>query len=281
MNEIKLSEILNNLQPYNQYKIHFAKTAEDWTEPLDVFMYSFDEWKDWNRWSNGKNEFNRKYIFSLINFYPEKDTWLFGGIWEVKSTDFSDYDYYDNPYPYTIELCEEYRNFIGRLKIKYAHRERMVRNKMENYFDLLILKEILSEPYSIQNFPGYKNLDVRFPVLENAIIQDSIAWKNALQVKGIYLITDMSTGKKYVGKASGTGGFWQRWSDYVRDGHGGDVELKKLIEDGGGISYARENYKFSLLEIVESNLEDEIDNRESYWKQVLTTRMSRVGLNKN
>ena len=136
-NVIFLSEIMTGLKPLKQYKMHFAKYDKS-DEPLDVYMNSFEEWKGWNEWSNGKDEFNRKYIFSLINFYPEKDTWLFGGIWKVV-------DHYPLKGPgrhYRIELCDEYKKFIGRLKIKYAHKDRMVRNLMEKYFPQLILKEI-------------------------------------------------------------------------------------------------------------------------------------------
>lgn len=275
MGEIYLSEIMTKLQPLTEYKMHFAKS--DGNEPLDVYMRDFNEWKSWNTWSNGNDEFNRKYIFSLINFYPERDTWLFGGIWEVLNRDFKN----GGNYPYTIQLCDEYKKFVGRLKVKYAHKDRKVRNLMENYFPRLVLKEILEEPYSIHAFPGYKNLDVPFMTLENVMSKDNAAWKNALMIKGIYLITDTKTGKKYVGKASGQGGFWQRWSDYIADGHGGDVDLAALMKANGGLNYARKYYKFTLLEIVESNLEDDIDARESYWKRVLMSRMPEVGHNKN
>ncbi len=276
-NHIYLSEIFNKLHPLEEYKMHFAKHSNDGTEPLDEYMRDFNEWEGWNSWSNGNDHFNRRFIFSLIDFYPESDTWLFGGIWEVLERDFEN----GGNHPYKISLCEDYQNFIGRLKIKYAHKNRTVRNRMENYFPQLVVKEILEEPYSIHTFPGYKNLDVPFMTLENVINKDHPSWKNALSIKGIYLITDTKTGKKYVGKASGEKGFWQRWSDYIYDGHGGDVDLKKLLESHGGLQYARENYKFTLLEIVESNIENDIDDRESYWKRVLMSRMESVGHNKN
>ena len=255
--------------------MHFAKA--DPNEPLDAYMRDFSEWEWWNRFSNGKNDFNRKYIFSLINFYPERDTWLFGGIWEVLDRDFIN----GGSFPYKISLCKEYQQFIGRLKIQYAHRERQVRNRMEIYFPQLIVKALLEEPYSIHPFPGYKNLDVSFITLENVIKKDHPSWKNALSIKGIYLITDTKTGAKYVGKASGQNGIWQRWSDYICDGHGGDVDLKKLIDDNGGLKYAQQYYKFTLREIVESNIEDDLDNRENYWKKVLLSRMDGIGHNKN
>ena len=104
MEKVMLSEIMTELDAYDQYKIHFAKYDKE-NEPLDVYMRSFDEWTDWNRWSNGKNEFNRKYIFSLINFYPETDTWLFGGIWEVLKINYKG----DKVSSYDIELCEIWR----------------------------------------------------------------------------------------------------------------------------------------------------------------------------
>lgn len=274
---IYLSELFTSLHPMEEYKIHFAKQSPEGTEPLDVYMQDFKEWESWNAWSNGKDEFNRKYIFSLISFYPENDTWLFGGIWEVVERDFEN----RSEYPYRIVLCEDYQKFIGRLKIKYAHKDRKVRNRMERYFPLLAVKEILEEPYSIHTFPGYKNLDVPFKTLENVIKKDHPSWKNALSIKGIYLITDTQSGKKYVGKASGERGFWQRWSEYIYDGHGGDVDLQKLIASKGGLQHARDYYKFTLLEIVESNLEKDIDERESYWKRVLMSRLETIGHNKN
>lgn len=276
MEEILLSEFMNELKPYEQYKMHFAKYDKK-DEPLDAYMRSFDEWKGWNCWSNGRDEFNRKYIFSLINYYPEPDTWLFGGIWEVLGKNYKN----GKVASYDIKLCDEYKKLIGRLKISYAHRERAVRNRMEQYFPRLVLKEILAEPCSVLPFPGYKNIDISFVQLETIIKKEAQDWKNALSIKGIYLITDMKTGKKYVGKASGAKGLWQRWSDYIKNGHGGDVDLKKLISSKGGLEYARQNYKFALLEIVESNFEKDIDDRETYWKNVLLSRNPEIGHNKN
>lgn len=276
VDKIYVSELMNELKPYEQYKMHFAKYDKE-NEPLDVFMRSFDEWKGWNCWSNGKDDFNRKFIFSLIYFYPEPDTWLFGGIWEVIKTK------YDGPKVegYDINLCDDYKKYIGRLKISYSHRDRAVRNRMENYFPELVVKEVLPEMYSVLPFPGYKKVDIPFTALENIINKDSLEWKNAISLKGIYLITDTESGMKYVGKASGENGFWQRWKDYINDGHGGDVDLKRLIASKGGLNHARKYYKFTLLEIVESNLEKDIDDRETYWKNVLMSRMPGVGHNKN
>jgi len=41
-------------------------------------------------------------------------------------------------------------------------------------------------------------------------------------VQGVYLITDSSTDKQYVGKVNGTERILGRWKNYVSDGHGGN-----------------------------------------------------------
>lgn len=272
MDIIKLNEIFN-IENLENYKIHFAKWNGD-THPLDAYMRDFEEWRDWNRYSSSKNDFNRQYIFSMIDFYPERDTWLFGGIWEIKGRYFGD----GNNYPYEIELCENYQKFIGRLKITYSYKERTVRVKMEKHFDDMVMKEILVEPYSCVTFPGYRNVDFPFLTIKNVTNTDNIIWKSALSVKGIYLISDIKTGKRYVGSASGTEGIWGRWRDYIADGHGGNDDLKKLVNKKG-FDYVRANFKFTILEI--SNGWDDIIERESYWKRVLLTRQEEFGHNKN
>jgi len=284
MEKIYLPEVFTDIVDLKKYKIHFAKRATNGSEPLDSFMRDMDEWRDWNRYSNAYKDngikkkptdyFSREFIFSLISFYPERDTWLFGGIWRVTDRNLTE----GNDTPYTIELCEHFSKFIGRLKIQYTHNERMVRNNMENHFSKLIVKELLDEVYSTYVFPGYRNLDIPFKTLENVIQNGNPAWKNALSLKGIYLITDASSGKIYVGKADGENGIWQRWSDYIADGHGGDVELQKIVKSQG-MDYVRAYYKFTLLEIVQTW--DEINIREDYWKRVLMSRAKEIGHNRN
>lgn len=272
MKEITLKSLFHGLTPH-EYKAHFARRA-DGNEPLNVYIADFDAWKGWNTFST-KDDFNRPYIFSLISFYPEADTWLFGGIWKVVSRNMQ-----NKPWPYQVELVDDYSEFIGRLKIKYSYKDRSTRVKLENHFDNMLVKEVLAEPFSTVTFPGYRNIDLPFTTLEAIMKKDAPAWKNALSIKGIYLITDIKTGKKYVGKASGERGIWQRWGDYIANGHGNDVDLQKLVNEKG-FPYVRQNYKFSLLEAITGWDEYNIDDRESYWKRVLLSRMETFGHNKN
>ena len=62
-------------------------------------------------------------------------------------------------------------------------------------------------------------------------------------------------------------------------GHGWNVELTKLI-DGKTIEYARENFRFSLVEVMQMTAsEEKVRERESYWKGVLLS--GEHGYNRN
>ncbi|MNP57084.1 hypothetical protein D3C76_1518780 [compost metagenome] len=97
-------------------------------------------------------------------------------------------------------------------------------------------------------------------------------------MKGVYLITDKSTGQKYVGAAYGEQGLWQRWKSYAKTGHGNNLELIRLHEST--VNYAQDNFSFSLLEHHPKIVRDEkIISRELHWKTVLLTRSH--GYNRN
>ncbi|WP_369123980.1 GIY-YIG nuclease family protein [Bifidobacterium adolescentis] len=46
----------------------------------------------------------------------------------------------------------------------------------------------------------------------------------------MYVITNTDNGKLYVGSATGRNGIYQRWKNYIDNGHGGNTELRKLVE---------------------------------------------------
>ncbi len=117
--------------------------------------------------------------------------------------------------------------------------------------------------------------------LEALVRNDRPDWKGALEsVKGIYLITDISTGKRYVGSAYGDQGIWSRWCSYVASGHGGNVELRAIATDPN-LDYCRKSFRFALLEYRPSPTADDIIiGREDFWKRILLTR-GEHGLNRN
>jgi hypothetical protein len=97
-----------------------------------------------------------------------------------------------------------------------------------------------------------------------------------VRFSGLYLITDTSSGKVYVGSAYGHEGIWQRWSNYCKNGHGGNKELKALLQ-AKGKEYAS-YFQFSLLEICDLDASEEVVlPREKHWMEVMCSR--EFGLN--
>ena len=276
MSIIHIKDILP-VEKLNDYKLHLG-CWNGYTQPLDEFVLDFNNWKKWNEWKGTKDDFNRKFIFSVIDYYHEPDKWLFGGIWEVKKRHL---EKSNEAGGYEIELVPEYQNLIGRLVLKYERKSGRGRAfKLENFYNDFTVSELLKERYTGESFCGYENINHDFTILESIYKIQKIDWKGALEnIKGVYQIIDKSNGKKYVGSAYGQDGIWSRWACYMGTGHGWNDELITLINKKG-IDYARQNFKFSLLEYRPMKTDDTVViDRESYWKEVLLSRD--FGYNKN
>lgn len=137
-------------------------------------------------------------------------------------------------------------------------------------------------------FPGFDNVLLSYHKLCEMVGDSRYAdWQAALsEVQGIYLITDSTNGKQYVGKADGAERILGRWTAYARDGHGGNVALRQLAYDSAvgeairtGKDHAR-HFVFSLLRVFgPSTPSSEVDSAESHYKDALMTR--KFGLNRN
>jgi hypothetical protein len=269
---IKLKDIIGVEDP-TKHKLHLACRNEDWVSPLDEYVADYSNWVGWNEWRGNRNDWTREFVFSLMEFYPRSDAWLFGGVFRVLER------HEDH---YALEEVEDYRKFIGRVILSF-HRYQGMRGRayyLENYYDEFEIMEILATPYSGESFPGYENICHDFHVLESIFKSERPDWKAALSsVKGVYLISDRNNGKQYIGSAYGGAGIWSRWACYIGTGHGWNDELTKLISEKQ-IKYARENFRLSVLEIMSmSTPDDAVISRESHWKKALLSR--EYGYNKN
>jgi len=100
-------------------------------------------------------------------------------------------------------------------------------------------------------------------------------------VTGTWLILDIGFSNKArsCGLLIGDSGLWSRWACYMGTGHGWNDEMVSIINENG-IKYAREHFRFSILEVmVKSTPDDAVMDREAHWKRVLLTREH--GYNKN
>lgn len=137
-------------------------------------------------------------------------------------------------------------------------------------------------------FPGFDGVLLPYHQLRDMVEEPRYAdWRAALsEVQGIYLITDSSNGKQYVGKADGAERILGRWSVYARDGHGGNVALRELAHHSAVGDAARtktdhaRHFVFSLLRVFgPSTPSSEVNAAESHYKEALMTRT--FGLNRN
>lgn len=268
---MKLFDVLNlsgKIEPA-ECKIHLA-SHNGKEDPLDVYFAG--KFKEWQEDQNGKN-FKLKFIVALIQI-RNKNKWLYVGTYKSHGCKPKNGRFF-----YDTEVDKTFTEYEGRLIINFERTSRQPYLLAENWIDKLIVSEFKAEKLTINDFPGFKYVELSYSDLKLIISENIESWRSALSsVAGIYLITDKSNGKLYVGKASGSGGIWQRWCDYARNGHGGNVDLKELKSRFSDVHYS--NFSYSILEILDINTsENEILKRESHWKRILSSIQH--GYNKN
>ena len=245
-------------------------------DPLDLYKTNPDEVNvTWFLWHDDRRYFNvGQTAICLLKL--RGDQWLLTTIKKItRLLDVTDGVGYD-----AVEV-KEYEQYFGRLVVEYHNPCRTMGRKYENVMDELEVVQILNEQYTGNEFPGYENVRLSYPLLKNIVDRQLPGWVDALRnQKAVYLITDTKTGKMYVGSAtSQTGMLLQRWSSYAADGHGGNVELRELVKQQG-LDYVKENFQYPILENYNARMDDGyILKRESWWKETLCTRTH--GYNKN
>jgi len=269
---LKLTDLikLSNIS-LSDFKIHCATGIT--SSPLEAF---FDgKWKQWQEIQNQKN-FECKQIISLIHLNGSQ--WLFAGIFEVLGVKQGPANR-PNGYEYTTIETPGVEHLTGRAIINFNKNFRASYLRGEKFGHELIVSAIRDQQMTIGDFPGFNRVLLSIPMLRTIIREKNPSWLSALgNVAGIYVITDNFSGKLYVGSACGGIGIWQRWSAYAKTGHGGNKELRKLLELNGE-DHAL-SMQIAILEVCDINASDEfILGRESHWKEVLRSR--EFGLNAN
>jgi len=249
---------------------------------LKVFREDVEKLETYQRFQE-PNKFGKAK--SIIVFAPYYNTTaLLLGMWDLKgATDFSLYDektvkllkkhdlpveWMENTVKYGIlknpiidELSERLVIEWGRATVSWVQSrdKKIVEIKAKN---------------TISEFEAYNLVELDYSQLQQLIKYPGTnqTWVKALSsVNGIYLIQDKSSGKLYVGSAYGASGIFGRWSEYAKNGHGGNQEL---------IGLNPSNFKFSILEIVSPTYTaDDVIAIENRWKEKLGTRQ--FGLNNN
>ncbi len=204
------------------------------------------------------------------------DRWLFAGVYAVEGVQPGQI----TSFRYATRLLPGHEELIGRIIVRYKRDYRASYTWGEKYGSELEVGEILASPLTIEKFPGYNNIRISHDQLVLLFSKAEPSWMSALSsVGGVYLIKDILTGKGYVGSALGQGGLWQRWRAYAETGHGGNAELRDLL-DREGADY-KSKFQYSVLEIADLQAKmEQICARENHWKEILMSRMP-FGYNAN
>lgn len=129
----------------------------------------------------------------------------------------------------------------------------------------------------IPPFSRYEDVILNLSQLRK-VVKDK-EWQSKLEsVNCVYLILDKGTGKQYVGvtykdmKPGIKNGILGRWTEYAMTGHGNNKLLVALLADKG-ISYAEQNFQWTILETLPLNVTPKVAiDRESLYKKKFGTK---------
>lgn len=223
----------------------------------------------------------------IVAFYGHKsDHGLLLGVWRVARVmsaldaynqglldgTFESFEESREGYFHQLEATDCLSDLRLRLEVRWGGRPNSWRRILSAANDYPI--GISAEPPV--KFDGASNASLVMAELRIAL--NDLRWQQGLgAVAGVYLLTDEVSGRHYVGSASGGRGVWQRWTDYARNGHGGNVQLVQLLEQYPG----RDNeFRLTLLESMPLDTpRSRIRAREAFWKLALGSQT--FGLNSN
>ncbi|CCV63615.1 conserved hypothetical protein [Alteracholeplasma palmae J233] len=285
---IKLNQLLGlTKEEIKNSKINLNMTSEK-RECLDLWLKNKDvSFSYWSHQSGRKNYQEGNYSFGFVRLGNNK--WLLITASVITKVP-------DNPNGGHCEysIIDKYRPLFGRLIINLEKGNKYARYvfKLDTFIDNAEVDQILQVEYGAIPFVGYQNINLNFLELKRYI--DLESWKAALSaVNAIYLISDRSNGKRYVGSAYGTQGLYGKWKEYLENGYsefelGNDSrfpnkKLKEIAKDSlRGMTYIEANFSFSILETIPKNyLPEDVIKRENYYKEVLQTRNDLYGYNAN
>lgn len=270
VNKIYLNDLLN-LENLSNIKIRFNKNNGEF-EPIKLFKENKEKLFIWQFWNYNNKKSYKEWNIAIWLARIEWDKWLLFDISKI-TKDLNKY----NDVWYEYKTLWQFEKYFGRVIIHYHNIwQNLIR--LGSLISELEINEILPEEFNDDNFPWYENINLSWEDMSRVVRKKD--WKTALEnQKWVYLITDITTGKFYVGSAYWENMILGRWESYIRNGHWSNVELKKLVEDKW-FDYIKTNFRYSILDIYKARTDDKIIiNRESRWKEVLLSR--KFGYNSN
>ena len=283
---IKLTEFIRLPEDKKNIKIKFNMNPNDTTiNALDLLLDDSEEWIKMNAYKSkqpSNNLADAKYLITFAQYYPYgSNYYIFGGIYEVEKIL---PEVFDN-IGYKLTLADLYTDYIKRLIIKIKKPiGRNIYTRLYSNVQEQLEPEIyeLSPSTKLGKFPGYNNILLTHKNLQRIVQNNEPEWRQALsKIKGVYIITDTSSGKLYIGSASGNNeGIWQRWCAYANLNNltGGNKVFENIKTKD--VNHIINNFTYAILEIFDPKTNREyILQREVYWKKVF--KSVNYGMNLN
>lgn len=270
MAKILLNDLLSINEDLVRVKLNQYNGEED---PRELYKQNPDAINNvWLLWYSNRRYFPNVGKLAICLVYIGGDSWLLTTVKRITKI----LPNVKNGIGYEAEEIEQYQKYYGRVIVKYHNTNRTPVRLYEKIKNKLEVVEILNSQYMGDEFPGYDNIRLSYDELSNVINRHAGGWFGALNnQKAVYLITDTSNGKLYVGSATAKNGMlWSRWSAYVANGHGGNKELVAIVNDvSKGFDYVKKNFQYTILENFNSKVDDRyILQREAWWKKVLCSK---------
>ena len=183
------------------FKIHCATGVT--SSPLEAFFDgTFQQWQG----SQNQKNFECEQILSLIHLGGTR--WLFAGVFAVLGVKAGN-DHNPNGYEYSTKELDGLDHLTGRAIVEFNKTFRASYLRSGKYEDQLLVVAIRDRRMTIGDFPGFNSVLLSHTMLRTVIREANPSWRTALSnVSGVYVITDTSSGKQYVGSAYGGIGIW-------------------------------------------------------------------------
>lgn len=257
-----IASLDSELEP-KRTKIHLASINQRGENPLNLYRSDPGKFREWQSWQSQPN-FGRDFVVALIQL-PPRNQWLFAGAYTSRDCRPS-----EGGYTYRLDERDGCKSIEGRLVVQFERSGRNSYRRADECIERMLVAELRSRRLSVPEFPGFKALRVSKADLDLVVQEQDPGWKAALSsIAAVYLIADADSGKMYVGSATGQAGLWQRWSQYVENGHAENVKLKALLNRKSNTA----KLYFSILEIDDMRTSpDQMLAREYRWQEILLTR---------
>lgn len=178
------------------FKIHCATGIR--SSPVEAFLEG--SWKEWQERQNQKN-FECDQVLSLIHLGGSR--WLFAGVFAVLGVKQGNI-HNPNGYEYVTRELEGLDHLTGRAIVDFNKAFRASYLRGPKYESEILVAAIRDQRLTVGDFPGFNAVLLSHTMLRTVVRESNPSWMAALgNVSGIYLITDNTTGKQYVGSAYG------------------------------------------------------------------------------